>query len=129
MRINLKRLTDAVPELMELEFIAEDTAILISTTITIKQAEDLYVSLRKALQAHWADNPANPAAGATCAMPPENSYGIPDACYKKVVEYIHGGFFIDAIKQVRTDTNMGLKDAKDLAETIREDMKMRGEIV
>jgi hypothetical protein len=57
MRINLKRLTDAVPELMELEFIAEDTAILISTTISIEQAEDLHNCLHKALVAHRNDKP------------------------------------------------------------------------
>lgn len=126
MRINLKRLTDAVPKLMELEFIAEDTAILISTTINMQQAEDLFENLRKALTAHYNDLKGS---GMTATIPskPNNYYGLPSDAFTKVLANIDANRIIDAIKLVREVTNLGLKEAKDVVDSIREKV-LKGEI-
>jgi ribosomal protein L7/L12 len=129
MRINLKRLTDAVPELMELEFIAEDTAILISTTISIAQAEDLFECFRKALTAHYNDKAAvasSPARGAPCATAP-GIRGMSVDCYKDVMAFLRENLKINAIKRIREGTSLGLKEAKDIADDLYEKLQ-RGEL-
>jgi hypothetical protein len=39
-----------------------------------------------------------------------------------VVSYLRNGQMINAIKELRTDHGMGLKEAKDLAEALRDDL-------
>jgi ribosomal protein L7/L12 len=125
MRVNLRRLTDAVPELMELEFIAEDTTIVISTTLTLDQANDLHQCLTKALVAAREANFKSLIK--TTDEAEAHRHGLSVDTFREARTLIRGGSFINAIKHIRTDTNLGLKEAKDIADRIKTDLLNKGE--
>lgn len=102
MRINIKLLEDAVPEMVEVEFVYEN--LITSIVVSVEEADNMQKALARVVKTS-----VEAALPTPDPAPMYIKWGIPDSIFPVVLSHIKAGQQINAIKEVHTYTTLGLK--------------------